>query len=188
MGMHTTFEPTHEERFRFGQARGIVCQGALTLASGVLVWNSLAAAQPVSSASPSVREFLPDQADSKTVTVSKHGPTTAEILIVTQAVAVKESGPKATVERFGEVYAFSPAFVAVRREQPIEITFWNLQPDDEHDFALLGSNQKIVMSAVLKPLSKTSYVFTFHREGLFDFKCLEHQPEMNGQILVMPAK
>ncbi len=39
----------------------------------------------------------------------------------------------------------------------------------------------------LPPLKKTSYIFTFHKEGLFDFKCLQHQPEMAGQIIVLPA-
>ena len=39
------------------------------------------------------------------------------------------TGPRATVARFGEVYAFSPAFVAVHRDEPTEISFWNLQPD-----------------------------------------------------------
>ena len=39
----------------------------------------------------------------------------------------------------------------------------------------------------LPPLKKTSYVFTFHQKGLFDFLCLRHPPEMSGQILVLPA-
>ncbi len=35
-------------------------------------------------------------------------------------------------------------------------------------------------------LSMTAWVFTFHREGLYDFRCAVHQPEMSGQILVLP--
>ena len=66
------------------------------------------------------------------------------------------------------------------------ITFWNLQPDDDHDFALLGPDFQIMMFVDLPPLKKTSYIFTFHKEGLFDFKCLQHQPEMAGQIIVLP--
>ena len=38
----------------------------------------------------------------------------------------------------------------------------------------------------LPPLKKTSYVFTFHHEGLLDFKCLQHAPSMAGEFLVLP--
>jgi plastocyanin len=31
-------------------------------------------------------------------------------------------------------------------------------------------------------------VFTFHREGLFNFTCAMHQPSMSGQILVLPPR
>ncbi len=106
--------------------------------------------------------------------------------MLTEAVAVKETGPKATVEKFGEVYAFSPPFIAVHRDQPIEIDFWNLQPDDEHDLAVLTSALKVLMYVDLPPLTKTSFTFTFHKEGVIEFKCLRHQPEMSGQILVLP--
>jgi hypothetical protein len=41
---------------------------------------------------------------------------------------VKETGPKPTVKTFGEVYAFSPTFIAVHPDQPTEFDFWNLQP------------------------------------------------------------
>ena len=105
---------------------------------------------------------------------------------MTVAVAVKETGPNSTIKKFGETYAFSPNFIAVHRDEPTQIEFWNLQPDDEHDFALLGPDLRVMMYERLKPLSKSSWIFTFHREGLFDFKCLTHQPEMAGQILVLP--
>ena len=130
--------------------------------------------------------FLPSGAAAKIVTVTKTGEAQAGITILTEAVAVKESGPKATVKKFGEVYAFSPAFIAVHREQPTQIEFWNLQPDDEHDFALLGPDLTVLMYVKLPPLQKTLYIFTFHQEGEIDFKCLRHQPEMSGQILVLP--
>ncbi len=32
------------------------------------------------------------------------------------------------------------------------------------------------------------YVFAFHAEGLFAFYCTMHQPEMSGQILVLPSE
>ncbi len=132
--------------------------------------------------------FLPNAEDSKIVSVSKNGEPEAAVTVMTIAVAVKESAPAATIKKFGEIYAFSPTFIAVHRDQPTQMEFWNLQPDDEHDFALLGSNLKVMMYERLKPLSKSSWIFTFHREGLFDFKCLTHQPEMAGQILVLPPE
>lgn len=130
--------------------------------------------------------FLPKGADAKVVTVTPIGNAEAGYTILTEAVAVKETGPKATVDKFGEVYAWSPTFIAVHRDQPTEIDFWNLQGDDEHDFALLGPDLKVLMYEKLAPLTKTTYIFTFHREGAFDFKCLRHQPEMSGQFLVLP--
>ncbi len=132
--------------------------------------------------------FLPNAADAKIVSVSKTGEAAAGVTVMTVAVAIKETGPNSTVKKFGETYAFSPNFIAVHRDEPTQIEFWNLQPDDEHDFALLGSDLKVMMYERLKPLSKSSWIFTFHREGLFDFKCLTHQPEMAGQILVLPPE
>lgn len=130
--------------------------------------------------------FLPSGDAAKIVTVTRTGEAEAGITMLTEAVAVKETGPRQTVKKFGETYAFSPAFVAVHRDVPTQIEFWNLQDDDEHDFALLGPDLKVLMYVKLPPLEKTSYIFTFHREGLIEFKCLRHQPEMSGQILVLP--
>jgi plastocyanin len=132
--------------------------------------------------------YLPDAAASKIVSVSKTGTPEAEVIIVTEAVAVKETGPKETVAKFGEVYAWSPTFIAVRRETPTMLTFWNLQSDDEHDFMLAAPDGSVLMHLKLMPLTKTSYVFTFHRDGIFNFYCAVHQPEMNGQILVLPPE
>jgi plastocyanin len=132
------------------------------------------------------RYYLPDQRGSKIVTVVREGNPEAEVVVLTQAVAVKETGPKETIDKYGEVYAFSPAFIAVHRDQPTLVTFWNLQSDDDHDFALLGSDWSVLMYVDLPPLRKTSYLFTFHKEGLFDFKCMQHSPAMSGQILVLP--
>jgi plastocyanin len=46
----------------------------------------------------------------------------------------------------------------------------------------------VMMHVKLKPRSKNSWVFNFHKQGLFPFYCSVHQPEMNGQILVLPAR
>ncbi len=88
------------------------------------------------------RYFMPDAAASKIVTVVGNGTAAASIVVLTEAVAVKETGPKATIEHFGEVYAFSPNFIAVHRDEPTRITLWNLQPDDEHDFMLEDPHQR----------------------------------------------
>ena len=132
--------------------------------------------------------YLPDATASKVVTVTKGGTGAAGIAVFTQAVAIKETGPKETVARFGEVYAFSPAFLAVHQGEPTVISFRNLQPDDEHDFMLVDPAGNVLMRVVLPPLQETSYVFTFHRAGLFTFYCTMHQPDMSGQILVLAPK
>jgi plastocyanin len=131
--------------------------------------------------------YLPDAVGSKIVSVAKTGNAEAEVIVLTEAVAVKETGSKDTVAKFGEVYAFSPTFIAVRRDAPTKLTFWNLQSDDEHDFMLTAPDSTVLMRLKLAPLTKTSYVFTFHRDGIFNFYCTVHQPEMNGQILVLPT-
>jgi plastocyanin len=153
---------------------------------GVLAAAVLAA--PHDHATPREASYLPDATASQLVTVTPEGDAAAGITVLTQAVAVKETGPKQTVKRFGEVYAFAPAFIAVHRDEPTEISFWNLQPDDEHDFMLVDPDANVLMKAMLPALQKTSYVFTFHREGLFPFYCTMHQPEMSGQILVLPSR
>jgi plastocyanin len=130
--------------------------------------------------------FLPTGDKAKIVTITATGEAAAGIVVMTEGIAEKETGPKDTVEKFGELYAFSPEFIAVHRDEPTKIEFWNLQSDDEHDFALLDTDLNVLMYEKLPMLKKTSWIFTFHREGLFSFKCLVHQPEMSGQILVLP--
>ena len=132
--------------------------------------------------------YLPDATASRVVTVAKDGPAEAGVTVLTEGVAIKETGPKATVKRFGEVYAFAPAFIAVHRDEPTMISFWNLQPDDEHDFMLADPQSTVLMHVVLPPLKETAYVFTFHQEGLFTFYCTMHQPAMSGQLLVLPPR
>jgi len=132
--------------------------------------------------------YLPNAQDSKIVTVSTEGQAAARLIVQTQGVAIKETGPKATVDRFGEVYAFAPSTLLVHRDEPTLIEFWNLQPDDDHDFMLMDPRWAVMMKIMLPSLETTAYVFTFHEEGLFNFTCTVHQPAMNGQILVLPPR
>jgi plastocyanin len=134
--------------------------------------------------------FMPGAEASKVVSVSTdtNTPVKADIVVQTQAVAIKENGPKETVARFGEVYAFAPSFIAVHRDEPTRIRFWNLQSDDNHDFMLMDPGSMVLMKVLLPPLQETSFVFTFHKEGLFNFICAMHHPAMNGQILVLPPR
>ncbi|HEX3108395.1 MAG TPA: cupredoxin domain-containing protein [Thermoanaerobaculia bacterium] len=114
------------------------------------------------------------------------GQPKAKVTVLCEAIATKESGPKDTVATFGEVYAFSPTAIAVHRDEPTEITFWNLQSDDEHDFMLLNDRNSVLSQFKLPPLKKTTVVFTFHRDGIYRFVCTMHQPEMAGAITVAP--
>ena len=109
--------------------------------------------------------YLPDAAASKIVSVAKTGDVEAEVTVLTEAIAIKETVRKETVAKFGEVYAFSPAFIAIRREVPTMLTFWNLQPDDEHDLMLTAPDFTVLLHLTLAPLSKTLYVFNFTRTG-----------------------
>ena len=118
------------------------------------------------------------------VTISRTGNPSARIVVLTIGVAIKETGPAETVKTFGEVYAFSPEVLAVRRDQPTQITFWNLQPDDEHDFMLTDPANKVLLQTKFAPLSKTTYLMIFHDDGVFPFYCTMHQPAMSGQIVV----
>ena len=130
--------------------------------------------------------YLPNAQNARIVSVSPTDQPAARVIVQTQAVAIKETGPKETVARFGEVYAFAPATIIVHRDEPTLIEFWNLQPDDDHDFMLMDPQWSVMMKVMLPALQKTSFVFTFHQEGLFNFVCAMHQPAMNGQILVVP--
>ena len=69
-----------------------------------------------------------------------------------------------------------------------QVRFWNLQPDDQHRFMLVDPQFSVLMNLLLPPVQETSYVLTFHQEGLFNFYCAMHQPAMHGQILVLPPR
>jgi plastocyanin len=132
--------------------------------------------------------YLPNAEASRVVSISTNGVALANILVQTHRVAVKETGPKETVEKFGEVYAFSPNFFAVHREEATKIRFWNLQSDDNHAFMLISPRSQVLMNLALPPLRETACVFTFHEEGLFSFVCSQHPKAMFGQILVLPPR
>ena len=132
--------------------------------------------------------YMPNAQASRVVTVATNGPARANVLVQTHAVSVKENASPGALKKFGEVYSFSPAFFAVHRDEPTLIRFWNLQPDDNHDFMLIDPHSTVLMSQLLPPLKETSFVFTFHEEGLFTIICAMHQPSMNGQILVLPPR
>ncbi|MGA9725622.1 MAG: hypothetical protein WBQ86_24430 [Candidatus Binatus sp.] len=164
--------------------RGLSRRVLITALAVLPMLNVVASAGPMPAMDKNF--YLPDAAASKIVSIAKEGTPEAEVIILTEAVAIKETGPKETVAKFGEVYAWSPTFMAIRREVPTLLTFWNLQPDDEHDFMLTAPDSTVLMHLKLMPLTKTSYIFTFHKDGIFNFYCAVHQPEMNGQILVLP--
>ena len=155
---------------------------SITLAIAYLIAAGLAAAPPEQPPTT----YLPSAQNTKIVSVSPTGQPAARVIVQTQGVAIKETGPRETVARFGEVYAFAPATIIVHRDEPTLIEFWNLQPDDDHDFMLMDPRWSVMMKVMLPALRKTSFVFTFHQEGLFNFVCAMHQPAMNGQILVVP--
>jgi plastocyanin len=133
------------------------------------------------------RYYLPSAENSKIVTVTPTGQAEALVVVETHAVATRETDPDA-VARFGEVYAFSPTTIIVHQDEPTKIEFWNLQPGNDHDFMLMDPQRAVMMQASLVKSKKTSYVFTFHRQGVFDFTCAQHLPGMNGQILVVPPR
>ena len=153
--------------------------------NGIVVAIAAAIATMNMAASRDEPVYLPDAADSRVVTVTKGSTADAGVTVLTQAVAVKETGPPETVARFGELYTFAPSFIAVHRDEPTLIAFQNLQPDDDHDFMLADPRGHVLMKTTLPALRETSFVFTFHEEGLYAFYCTMHQPGMSGQILVL---
>jgi len=131
---------------------------------------------------------LPSGNAEKLVSVTPSGTPAVTLTVVTEAIAIRETGPKETIERFGEIYTFSPPVFAVHRDEPTRITFRNLQPDDLHDFLLVDRLRNPLVHIMLPPLRETSYTFSFHKDGLFPFYCTLHQPVMSGQILVLPPE
>ena len=126
------------------------------------------------------RYYLPSAENSKIVTVTRTGKAAAHIIIQTHAMAMKDTDPE-TVARFGEVFAFSPNTIIVHQDEPTQFEFWNLQAEMDHDLMLMDAKHDVMMQMSLAKYKKTSYVFTFHRQGVFDFTCSVHLPGMNGR-------
>jgi plastocyanin len=162
--------------------RRVSAAAALALASLVMVGASAGGDAPTAQG-----DYLPDAAGAKIVSVTPSGEAQAEIVVMTEALVTKETGPAPALREFGETYAFLPSTLVVHAEEPTRVTFWNLQGDDEHDFMLVAPDDAVLMKVTLPPLRKSSWVFTFHRAGLMRFYCTVHQPEMSGQILVVPS-
>lgn len=140
---------------------------------------------PAHAAADSGPDYLPSGPATAFLTVERGGQPARKVVVMTERVAVKETGPRATVRHFGETYAFSPTFFAVRAGEPVEISFWNLQPDDLHDVLFVAPDHSVLMHWKLPALSKTTFTYTFQKPGLYDFTCAMHLPEMTGQILVL---
>jgi plastocyanin len=166
----------------------LLVAAALAFSVALAIPSAAQTPPPESSPAPNERYYLPNPAASRIVSVTATGSMDAEVIVLTLAVAEKETGPAEVVAHFGEIYTFSPSLVVLHRDEPTQLSFWNLQPDDEHDVMLLAPDLRVLMKVALAPLSKTSYVFTFHHEGLFTFHCTFHQPAMSGQILVLPPR
>src|SRR5229473_1158168 len=83
--------------------------------------NCIATAATPATASKNGPFFLPSGDATKIVTVTAGGEAEAGVTVVTEAVAIKETGLAATVAKFGEVYAFSPDFIALHRDEPTQI-------------------------------------------------------------------
>jgi plastocyanin len=152
-----------------------------------VIGAALALGLALGGAAPDAPDYLPTGAAAGFLTVERGGHPQRKIVVMTETVAVKETGPRETVARFGETYAFSPTFFAVRAGEPVDIEFWNLQADDAHDVLFVAPDQSVLMHWKLPALTKTPLTYTFRQPGLYAFICAMHSPEMAGQILVLPA-
>jgi Cupredoxin-like domain len=129
--------------------------------------------------------YLPGPAAAKIVTAVPNGPARAGVVILTEAQPAGD--PDAgELKAFGVLYTFSPRVIFVYRDEPTSFSFWNLQSDEHHDFMLADGNGQVLMKMMLPELKKTAITLTFHKEGLYTFYCTMHQPEMSGQIYVLP--
>ncbi len=152
--------------------------------SPLLVSAALLAAPP---AMPEhAPDYLPDANAQRFLTVEKGGKPEQSLVMLTERVAVKETGPRQTVKTFGEVYAFSPAFLAVPRNKPVELLVLEPPARRRARRALPRADQTALMHWNLPPLSKTPFTYTFHEPGLYTLVCTMHRPEMTAQILVLP--
>ncbi|SRR5579875_2508077 len=159
---------------------------AITKAGGLAAVSILLAA--VFTAIPLARAedgYLPTAAVSKIVSAAPDGMARAAVVILTEALPQGQPDP-GEEKTFGVLYVFSPRVVFVHREEPTSFSFWNLQSDETHDFMLTNGSGQVLMKMMLPELKKTTVTLTFHQEGLYTFYCTMHQPEMSGQIYVLP--
>jgi plastocyanin len=131
--------------------------------------------------------YLPSPAASKIVTAVPNGSARAGVVILTTTQPATQSDPE-EMKAFGILYVYSPREIFVRRDEPTSFSFWNLQSDEHHDFMLADPAGQVLMKLILPELKKTQITLTFHKEGLYSFYCTMHQPEMSGQIYVLPPR
>lgn len=129
-------------------------------------------------------DYLPSGAAPQIVSVSPQSAAKAQVIVLT--VPFPSTDPSAKeIAAFGELFAYSPRTIFVRRNEPTLFSFWNLQANQEHDFMLVGPHGKVLAHVDLPQLKKTKITLDFHQAGLFTFYCTMHQPYMTGQILVL---
>jgi cupredoxin-like protein len=129
--------------------------------------------------------YYPSAAASRIVTAVPDGSPRTGVVILTEAQPQGQLDPQEQ-KTFGVLYEFSPRMIFVHRDEPTSFSFWNLQSDETHDFMLSTALGQVLMKMMLPRLKKTSVTLTFHKEGLYTFYCTMHQPEMSGQIYVLP--
>ncbi len=129
--------------------------------------------------------YLPGPDASKIVTAVPGGTARSGVVILTEALPQGEPDPQEQ-KAFGILYTFSPRVIFAYRDVPTSFSFWNLQSDENHDFMLATGAGQVLMKMMLPELKKTAITLTFHKEGLYTFYCTMHQPEMSGQIYVLP--
>ena len=131
--------------------------------------------------------YLPNPAAAKIVTAVPDGSARSGVVIFTQSLPGGQPDPQ-ELKAYGVIYTFSPRVVFAYRDEPTSFSFWNLQTDENHDFMLAAPGGQVLMKMMLPQLKKTSVTLTFHKEGLYTFYCTMHQPEMSGQIFVLPPE
>jgi hypothetical protein len=130
--------------------------------------------------------YLPNAAALKIVNAVPNGPARSGIVILTETLPTGGAPDPQEQKAFGVLYTFSPRVIFVHRDEPTSFSFWNLQSDENHDFMLASPTGGVLMKMTLPELRKTAVTLTFHKEGLYTFYCTMHQPEMSGQIYVLP--
>jgi hypothetical protein len=133
--------------------------------------------------------FLPNAAALKILNAVPDGTGASArngVVILTEPLPRDGQPDPGQQKAFGVLYEFSPRVIFVFRDEPTSFSFWNLQSDENHDFMLASPTGQVLMKMELPELKKTAVTLTFHKEGLYTFYCTMHQPEMTGQIYVVP--